>query len=206
MGDWSRTLRRMLLRAYAAAPAVLLPAPGLALGLGLRGAGDRRGRRRGRVHARHAVAARLLAQEAAEVGRPPRQRRPARRVPVVVVAVVEVLALEVAVAARRAGLEAHRVLEGVAAVPAVVAVRSRRRLHGAERVADLVTHGVGAAEAVALAEDDADRAAHVVAVRGRAPGVLVEGRLAAGAGGRRPVEPDDVVGVALRRRGRRGHG
>src|SRR4051812_9601478 len=106
------------LRAYAALlPALLLLALG---GLLLRGgARDRRARpRRGRVHARHPVAPGFLAQEAAEVGRPPRQRRAVGRVPVVVVAVVEVLALEVVGAARRARVEAHRVLERVAAVTA----------------------------------------------------------------------------------------
>src|SRR4051812_33027608 len=101
------------LRAYAA----LLPLLLLRLLLRhLRGPGDRSRAGRRRADARHPVAARVLAQEAAEVRRPPRQRRAVGRRPVVVVAVVEVLALEVAVAMGRARVQAHRVLEGVAAV------------------------------------------------------------------------------------------
>src|SRR3954469_16164871 len=106
------------LRAYAALLALLLLLLGLRLRLRLR-VGRARDRRPGAgsrlVEARHPVAPRLLAEEAAEVGGPPRQRGAVGRVPVVVVAVVEVLALEVVAAVRRAGLEAHRVLERVAA-------------------------------------------------------------------------------------------
>src|SRR3954453_22864232 len=179
------------LGAYAALRLVLL----VLLLLGLRlGGGDRDRCGLWRVDARHPVAARLGTEEPALVGRPPGQRLAARRVPVVVVAEVEEVALEVAVAARGAAVEAHRVLEGVGAVAGRAPVRGRPGLPRAERVPDLVAHGIAVAEAVAVAEDHRDRAAHVVAVVRRAARVLVERRLPARGGRRRPVEPDDVVG------------
>src|SRR3954452_21191508 len=136
----------MLLRAYAALLLGLLRAL-----LGCDRA--RRRRQRRRVVGRHAVADRLRAQETAQVGGPPGERLAVGRVPVVVVVEVEELALEAAVPAVRARVQAHRVLEGVRAVAGRIAVRRRARLHGAQRVPDLVADGVLVAEAVAVAED-----------------------------------------------------
>ena len=83
---------------------------------------------------------------------------------------------------------------------AVVAVRSVR-LKSAEVVPDLVTDDIGAAEAAALAVDQGELAAEVVQVGLAASGVDQRCPLAARAGRRGPVEPDEEV---LTQRGQRG--
>src|SRR5438128_736042 len=72
------------------------------------------------------------ADEAVQVGGPPPERRPVRRIPVVVVAVVEELVLEDPAAAHWSLAGAHRVLVGIVAVASVERVW-RLRLQRSER-------------------------------------------------------------------------
>ena len=141
---------------------------------------------------RGAVAVRVGAEESVQVHGPPAERRALGRIPVVVVPVVEVEAVEGAAGHRGRLPSAHRVLEGVIAVNAVGRVGGVR-LQRAEVVADLVPDDVGTAEIAAVAEDQRELAAEVVQVRLAAGGVEQGRSLSARARRARAVEPDEEV-------------